>query len=214
VLCCTLCHCCSLCFFSQDESKKLVEVRVQRSGNPVIVGTADVVVGDVVFLDTGAIIPADGILVHGSDLKARFRALALCAPVQLRSPAETVSNPSPCLLPAQVNESALTGESDDIAKSETAAPLLLSGAQVAGGNGAFVVTAVGARSMQGSIIQGATAEESDTPLQVRAGRTSPCHYRGICLLGCLTLRVERSLAPPHAFSCCTSVLRHPLFVCR
>ena len=68
----------------------------------------------------------------------------------------------------KVNESALTGESEDIVKNETSAPILLSGAQVAAGNGAFVVTAVGSRSMQGSIIDDATAEESDTPLQVCA----------------------------------------------
>jgi magnesium-transporting ATPase (P-type) len=88
----------------------------------------------------------------------------------------------------QVNESALTGESDDISKQEKShAAMLLSGsqvctwilctlaetlcvlmvshAQVAGGNGAYVVTAVGSRSMQGSIMEDASAEESETPLQ-------------------------------------------------
>jgi magnesium-transporting ATPase (P-type) len=59
---------------SQDESKRLVEVRVQRNGVAAIVGTADVVVGDIVFLETGVIVPADGILLRGSDLKVCTRA--------------------------------------------------------------------------------------------------------------------------------------------
>jgi P-type Ca2+ transporter type 2C len=44
---------------------------VQRKGEVVIIGTVDVVVGDIVFLETGAIVPADGIFLRGSDLKVR-----------------------------------------------------------------------------------------------------------------------------------------------
>ena len=50
----------------------------------------------------------------------------------------------------------------------TAAALsFLSALQVAAGTASFVVTAVGPRSMQGSIAADTNVEEGDTPLQVR-----------------------------------------------
>jgi len=112
-----------------QESKRRVEVPVRRAGETLFVGTVEIVVGDVVTLgeqeegegaplaqaqvtnqiltfpasETGALVPADGIVLRSSDLK--------------------------------VNESALTGESDDIVKHEGSAPVLLAGSQVGGAFG-------------------------------------------------------------------------------
>jgi len=82
----------------QAESDKRIEVRVKRGGEIAFVNSVEVVVGDIISLETGAIIAADGVLLRSTDL--------------------------------QVNESALTGESDDIVKHEVTSPIILSGAQV------------------------------------------------------------------------------------
>ena len=64
-------------------------------------GVADVLVGDLLLLDAGDVAPADCVLVSTCD----------CAEVT-------------------VDESHLTGESDDVRKTSAGAPVLLSGSKV------------------------------------------------------------------------------------
>jgi calcium-translocating P-type ATPase len=59
----------------------------------------------------------------------------------------------------------LTGESDEIRKSADRAPCLLAGTNVTAGTGAFIVTAVGVRTVQGQIIKDSTSDTEETPLQ-------------------------------------------------
>ena len=80
-----------------------VEVQVLRGGARRVVGVPDIVVGDVIHIESGSRLPADGVVLRSQGLKT--------------------------------NESALTGESNDIAKDaygarSGASPLLLSGSQV------------------------------------------------------------------------------------
>jgi calcium-translocating P-type ATPase len=130
-----------------------VEVQVIRGGNRQVVGTRELVVGDIVHLEVGNKILADGIVLRCNDFKT--------------------------------NESALTGESDDINKNPATVPFLLSGSTVAAGTADYVVTAVGVRSMQGSIMQDTAQEGGDTPLQVKLDKlASRIGYVGVvCALG-------------------------------
>lgn len=102
------------------ESAGAVEIRVVRGGAETTVGPEDVLVGDLIKIDTGAKLPADGLLLRG-DIKT--------------------------------NESALTGESDEIRKNPETAPVLLSGTYVTAGTGLYLVTAIGTRSLQGQIMK-------------------------------------------------------------
>jgi P-type Ca2+ transporter type 2C len=120
-----------------NQSKARVEVSVIRKKQIVSIPVDHVLVGDVVKIETGSKIPADGILISASNLAT--------------------------------NESALTGESDEVKKVPITSPILLSGTQVTAGTGLFLVTAVGLRSMQGSIVQDTNIEGTDTPLQVKLG---------------------------------------------
>ena len=115
---------------ASDARKK---AQVLRDGALQSVPTTELCVGDVVCLEAGAHVPADGVCFLANDLK--------------------------------VNESSITGEPNDLRKA--AGDVLLSGTQVAAGSCSFVVTAVGLRSTSGSILKDATAEEADTPLQVK-----------------------------------------------
>jgi len=71
----------------------------------------------------------------------------------------------------KVNESSLTGESDDLVKDPVVHPVLLSGTLVTAGNGTAIVTAVGPHSVQGGIMKDAAAPEAEqeTPLQTKLG---------------------------------------------
>lgn len=52
------------------ESSGMVEIRVVRGGREVAVKVDEVLAGDLVLVDTGAKLPADGLLLRGSDFKA------------------------------------------------------------------------------------------------------------------------------------------------
>ena len=61
---------------------------------------------------------------------------------------------------SRVDESALTGESEDIVKTPSSSPFLRSGSNILEGQGKMLVTAVGSNSQQGQIF-GALNAPSD-----------------------------------------------------
>jgi len=118
-----------------DSSEARKKVQVLRDAELLTVPIADLCVGDVVNLESGAKVPADGVLFASNELK--------------------------------VNESSITGEPNDINKRPGEDCFLISGSQISAGTASFLVTAVGERSVNGSILKDAHAEEVLTPLQVK-----------------------------------------------
>ncbi|GAB4821345.1 hypothetical protein N2152v2_008391 [Parachlorella kessleri] len=108
-------------FRELQEVHRDVKVRAIRDGRERRMSVFDVLVGDLLLVETGDILPVDGVLVEGSDIK--------------------------------VDESHLTGESDDVDKSPEAAQSLLSGSRVLSGFGRMLVTAVGPNSQAGQIAE-------------------------------------------------------------
>uniref|UniRef100_A0A8C6Q8F0 Calcium-transporting ATPase n=2 Tax=Nothobranchius furzeri TaxID=105023 RepID=A0A8C6Q8F0_NOTFU len=100
-----------------EEEQKLT---VCRQGQVIQIPVAEIVVGDIAQIMYGDVLPADGILIQGSDLK--------------------------------LDESSLTGESDQVRKSLEKDPMLLSGTKVMEGCGKMVVSAVGLNSQTGIIL--------------------------------------------------------------
>jgi Ca2+ transporting ATPase len=98
-----------------------VTVRAIRNGREVELPVRDVLVGDLLLVETGDILCTDGILVAGCDVK--------------------------------VDESHLTGESDDVPKDPHSRPTLLGGSKVLSGFGRMLVTAVGPNSQSGRIAE-------------------------------------------------------------
>ena len=124
------------------------QVKVMRDGRVVEIPRREVVVGDVVLVETGDEVPADGRLLEATDL--------------------------------QVDESSLTGEPlahkgvDEFASSKTAAypaDMLLRSSMVMGGNGRYVVTAVGDETEIGHVARQAMELTGvKTPLNVQLGK--------------------------------------------
>jgi Ca2+-transporting ATPase len=51
------------------ESDSMVEIRVLRAGAEVSLKVTEVLVGDIVLIDTGAKLPADGLILRSNDLR-------------------------------------------------------------------------------------------------------------------------------------------------
>eukprot|EP01027_Heterolobosea_sp_BB2_P011325 GEZU01016496.1.p1 GENE.GEZU01016496.1~~GEZU01016496.1.p1 ORF type:complete len:1059 (-),score=425.58 GEZU01016496.1:268-3444(-) len=69
----------------------------------------------------------------------------------------------------KTDESVMTGETDMVKKTEKA-PFMLSGCQVADGNGKMLVTAVGVNSEWGQTVAKLVGDNPDTPLQTKLER--------------------------------------------
>ena len=123
-----------------DEAEGRRSAQVLRDGESHTLPITELVVGDVVALETGAAVPTDGVLLRADSVK--------------------------------VSEASITGETNDVKKgcAEGQDAFLLSGTQLTSGTCQYVVTAVGEHSVSGAIMKGATAEEEETPLQIKLGR--------------------------------------------
>lgn len=111
---------------------------VIRKGQVIQIPVAEIVVGDIAQIKYGDLLPTDGILIQGNDLK--------------------------------LDESSLTGESDQVRKSLDKDPMLLSGTHVMEGSGRMVVSAVGLNSQTGIIFTLLGSSEHDDEKKVKKGK--------------------------------------------
>ncbi|KAF4093709.1 hypothetical protein AMELA_G00004990 [Ameiurus melas] len=111
---------------------------VIRKGQVIQIPVAEIVVGDIAQIKYGDLLPADGILIQGNDLK--------------------------------IDESSLTGESDQVKKSLEKDPMLLSGTHVMEGSGRMVVTAIGLNSQTGIIFTLLGAGDEVEEKKVKKGK--------------------------------------------
>jgi len=113
----------------QDRIEGEQTFSVIRNSTMTQVQVGEIVVGDIISVKYGDLLPADGLVMQSNDLK--------------------------------VDESSLTGESDQVNKGIGTDPMVLSGTHVMEGSGKILVTAVGVNSQAGIIftLLGAAAEE-------------------------------------------------------
>ncbi|KAF9785616.1 hypothetical protein IL306_005384 [Fusarium sp. DS 682] len=125
-------------------------VNVIRSGNSQEISINDVMVGDVMHLATGDIVPVDGIFIQGSSVKCDESSATGESDLLRKAPAADVFNAIQKL---------------DTKEAEKLDPFIISGSKVNEGNGTFLVTAVGVNSSYGRISMALRTEQEDTPLQ-------------------------------------------------
>ena len=137
-------------FEELNKIKEGVEIKVVRGGVVQYVPQHELVAGDIVFLETGNKVAADGRLLECTDLFADESSLT----------GESA--------PVQKNASAVFPENTPVAER---ANMVYSGTFITGGTGKMVVTGVGDSTQFGLIareIQG--GESGQTPLQEKMGR--------------------------------------------
>jgi Ca2+-transporting ATPase len=130
-------------------------VKVIRSGKSVEVSVFDIMVGDVMHLFAGDLVPVDGIFINGHGVKCDESSATGESDLLKKVAADDVF--------AVLDSVAKGGKPPaDIEKLD---PFIISGSKVNEGTGTFLVTAVGVNSSYGRIMMSMHTDQEDTPLQ-------------------------------------------------
>ena len=139
---------------------------VRRDGEATAVDAAELVVGDVIELGSGAVVPADGRVIESVDLEVDEAALTGESAPVAKSP-EPVDADAP------------------LAERES---MVFGGTSVTRGRGVAVVTATGMDSEVGSIARElAATEETETPLQTELDELGRRLGLGVSVLAALVV---------------------------
>ena len=130
-------------------------VKVIRSGKSVEISVFDVVVGDVMHLSTGDLVPVDGVFINGHGVTCDESSATGESDLLKKVPADEVF--------AALENAANGGNA--LSNVEKLDPFIISGSKINEGTGTFLVTAVGVNSSYGRITMSMHTEQEATPLQ-------------------------------------------------
>ncbi|KAF6802691.1 plasma membrane calcium-transporting atpase 2 [Colletotrichum sojae] len=125
------------------------QVKVIRSGKSIMINVNEILVGEVLHLEPGDMVPADGILIEGHDVKCDESSATGESDVLKKTPGDQVMK----LLDSKHNNL------DDLD------PFIISGSKVLEGMGTYVCTSVGVHSSFGKIMMSVRYDVESTPLQ-------------------------------------------------
>ncbi|KAK1723208.1 calcium-translocating P-type ATPase [Colletotrichum acutatum] len=163
-------------FRKLNQKKEDRIVKVIRSGKPANLSVHDILVGDVMLLEQGDIIPVDGVFIDGHNVSCDESSATGESDLIKKVPADAVMK---ALHEEEVNPKKLD-------------PFIISGARVLDGVGTFLVTAVGQNSSHGKTMMSLRDDPGMTPLQLKlnilAGYIAKLGSgAGLLLLGVLTI---------------------------
>ncbi|CDO91918.1 unnamed protein product [Kluyveromyces dobzhanskii CBS 2104] len=167
-------------FAKLNKKKDDREVVVIRNGNEHLISIHDLLVGDVISLQTGDVVPADAILISGS---------CECDESALTGESDTIKKVA--LKPAlsKYKEIFEKDPSIDIGSHSAAEkvpdPLLISGSKLLSGIGNAVITSVGVNSVNGRTMMALKVETEATPLQERLSNLAD----NISIYGCMAATI-------------------------
>jgi len=140
-------------FAKLNKKKENRLVNVIRSGKTMEISIHDLVVGDVMLLEPGDMVPVDGILIDGHNVKCDESSATGESDILRKSPGDDVYR--------------TIEEHGDLKKMD---PFILSGAKVSEGVGKFLVTATGVHSIHGRTMMSLQEEGETTPLQTKLNK--------------------------------------------
>ena len=132
-------------FVKLNEKNQDRSLAVVRSGRIVVISVFEVLVGDLVRLEAGDVVPADGILIDGFTIQ--------CDESPLTGESELVEK-------TLARDAEARGEGDCF---------IHSGTRIEQGVGSYLVTAVGTNSLHGRIRMSLRNDVEETPLQHKLG---------------------------------------------
>ncbi|KAF2738943.1 calcium-translocating P-type ATPase [Polyplosphaeria fusca] len=138
-------------FVKLNAKKEAREVKVIRSGKSFTVSVYDILVGDVLHMEPGDLIPADGVFISGHNVKCDESSATGESDQMKKTAAE------------QVMRLLERGHND----SKDLDPFIISGSKVLEGVGTYLVTSVGVNSSYGRILMAMRQDMEATPLQVK-----------------------------------------------
>lgn len=156
-------------FVALNARKDDRQVKAVRSGRSVLISVYDVMVGDVLHLESGDVVPADGILIEGHGVR--------CDESSATGESDAMKKTGGHEVWARIVEETAASKLD---------PFIISGSKVLEGVGTYLVTSVGVNSSFGKIMVSLQTENEDTPLQVKlAGMANWIGYLGTAAAGLL-----------------------------
>ncbi|KAK0707480.1 hypothetical protein B0H67DRAFT_556169 [Lasiosphaeris hirsuta] len=135
-------------FAKLNKKKQDRIVRVVRSGKTIELSVFDILVGDVVHLEPGDLIPVDGVLISGFNVKCDESQATGESDIIRKRPGDEVF--------------AAIENNDNLKKMD---PFIQSGARVMEGVGTFMVTSTGVYSSYGRTLMSLNEDPEITPLQ-------------------------------------------------
>jgi Ca2+-transporting ATPase len=138
-------------FRKLNQKKEDRLVKVVRSGKPLVVPIQDILVGDVMLLEQGDVIPVDGIYIQGHNVS--------CDESSATGESDLIKK-----IAADAVYRALHEPGHNRRKLD---PFIISGAKVLDGVGSFLVTAVGRNSSHGRTMMALRDDGGLTPLQFK-----------------------------------------------
>lgn len=128
-------------------------VQAVRSGKVKDISVYDILVGDVLMLSQGDLIPADGIVIESNEIK--------CDESSATGESDQMKKTSAQEVYDRIANISVTKASSKLD------PFIISGSKVLEGTGKYLVTSVGVNSSYGKIMMGVRQESEKTPLQVK-----------------------------------------------
>lgn len=138
-----------------------IEVKVLRNGNIHQMSKRDLVPGDIVYIESGDMIPADGRLIESINLKVRED--------MLTGESADVTKSADEIVEMEV----VYGKTEIIEQDTIPAKqinMVFGGTFVAYGRGTMLVTATGDKTEMGKIAQNISDDTIQTPLQIKLGK--------------------------------------------
>ncbi|ODQ65451.1 calcium-translocating P-type ATPase [Nadsonia fulvescens var. elongata DSM 6958] len=157
-------------FIKLNEKKEDRKIKAIRSGKTQEISIYDILVGDIVLLEPGDMVPADGLLISGYNVT--------CDESSATGESDTIKK-------VLVNDCEQRMQSSD---AETVNPpdcFIISGSKILEGAGHYLITAVGVNSRYGHTMASLQTETEETPLQVKLDGIA----NGIAKLGSLAALV-------------------------
>lgn len=139
-------------FMKLNAKKEDRMVIVFRDGEKTYIPIGDLLVGDLLFLETGEILPADCIVIHGE-----------CEADESSVTGESKSIKK-CTISKSLGDFDFDGELD-IGDKGVPDPMLISGSKIIAGQCRAIVVCVGVNSLYGRTMMSLNIEEQPTPLQ-------------------------------------------------
>lgn len=138
-------------FVKLNAKKDDREVKVLRSGKSLMISIHDILAGDVVHMEPGDLVPADGIFISGHNVKCDESSATGESDALRKTSGERVFQ---LLQEGHTNMKELD-------------PFIVSGSKVLEGVGSYLVTSVGVNSSYGKILMAMRVDMAPTPLQVK-----------------------------------------------
>lgn len=135
-------------FVKLNKKKEERMVKVVRSGKSQEISVYDILVGDVVHLEPGDLIPVDGVCIEAHNLRCDESSATGESDIIRKTPGDEVYQ--------AIQDNQVTKKTD---------PFILSGGKVSEGVGMFLATSTGVNSSYGKILMSLKDEGQTTPLQ-------------------------------------------------